>query len=46
MSPMHSSPQGPPGKVVAVVGFTIAGGRIREIDLIGDRAKLQRGELE
>jgi RNA polymerase sigma-70 factor (ECF subfamily) len=32
---------GPPGKVVAVVGFSVVGGLIREIDIIGDRAKLQ-----
>jgi RNA polymerase sigma-70 factor (ECF subfamily) len=31
---------GRPGKVVAVVGFTIGGGLIREIDIIGDPAKL------
>ena len=32
---------GPPGRVVAVVGFSVVGGLIREIDIIGDRAKLQ-----
>jgi hypothetical protein len=26
---------------MAVVGFTIVGGRIREIDIIGDPAKLR-----
>jgi RNA polymerase sigma factor (sigma-70 family) len=31
---------GPPGRVVAVVGLTVSGGRIREIDIIGDRSKL------
>jgi RNA polymerase sigma factor (sigma-70 family) len=36
---------GPPGKVVAVVGFTVVGGLIREIDIVGDRAKLRRLEL-
>ena len=36
---------GPPGKVVAVVGFTVAGGLIREIDIVGDRAKLRRLEI-
>ena len=36
---------GPPGKVVAVVGLTVAGGLIREIDIVGDRAKLRRLEL-
>jgi RNA polymerase sigma-70 factor (ECF subfamily) len=33
---------GPPGKIVAVVTFSVVGGRIREIDIVGDRAKLQR----
>lgn len=33
---------GPPGRVLAVVGFTMAGGRIRAIDIIGDPAKLGR----
>jgi len=32
---------GPPGKVVAVVGLTVVGGRIREIDIVGDPAKLR-----
>ena len=32
---------GPPGRVVAVVGFSVVAGLIREIDIIGDRAKLQ-----
>jgi RNA polymerase sigma-70 factor (ECF subfamily) len=32
---------GPPGHVMAVVGFTVVRGRIREIDIIGDPAKLQ-----
>jgi RNA polymerase sigma-70 factor (ECF subfamily) len=36
---------GPPGKVVAVVGFTVAGGLIRAIDIVGDRAKLRSLEL-
>ncbi len=36
---------GPPGKVVAVVGLTITGGVIREINIIGDRAKLRSLEL-
>jgi RNA polymerase sigma factor (sigma-70 family) len=36
---------GPPGKVVAVVGLTVSGGRIREIDIIGDPAKLKRLSL-
>ncbi|MDQ2943520.1 MAG: RNA polymerase sigma factor SigJ [Candidatus Dormibacteraeota bacterium] len=36
---------GPPGKVVAVVSITVAGGLIREIDIVGDRAKLRRLEL-
>jgi RNA polymerase sigma factor (sigma-70 family) len=36
---------GTPGHVVAVVGLTVAGGLIREIDIIGDRAKLRRLEL-
>ena len=45
---MNSGPGvivGPPGKVVAVVGLTVAGGLIREIDIVGDRAKLRRLEL-
>jgi RNA polymerase sigma-70 factor (ECF subfamily) len=29
------------GHPVAVVGFTVSGGRIAEIDLVTDRAKLQ-----
>jgi RNA polymerase sigma factor (sigma-70 family) len=33
---------GPPGKVVAVVGITVRNGLIREIDIVGDRAKLRR----
>jgi RNA polymerase sigma-70 factor (ECF subfamily) len=36
---------GPPGKVVAVVAFTVAGGLIREIDIVGDRAKLRGLDL-
>ena len=36
---------GRPGKVVAIVGLTVAGGRIREIHVVGDRAKLRRLEL-
>ena len=32
---------GPPGHLLAVVGFSIAEGRIREIDIIGDPAKLK-----
>jgi len=32
---------GKPGAVVAVVGFTVAGGRIQEIDIVGDPAKLR-----
>lgn len=36
---------GPPGKEIAVVGFTIVGGLIREIDIVGDRAKLRSLEL-
>jgi RNA polymerase sigma-70 factor (ECF subfamily) len=32
---------GPPERVLAVVGFTVVHGRIREIDIIGDPAKLQ-----
>jgi RNA polymerase sigma factor (sigma-70 family) len=37
---------GPPGKVVAVVGLTVVDGRIREIDIVGDPAKLRGIELE
>lgn len=36
---------GPPGKVVAVVGLTVGGGLIREIDIMGDPAKLRRVTL-
>jgi RNA polymerase sigma-70 factor (ECF subfamily) len=36
---------GPPGKVVAVVGLTVVGGRIREIDIVGDPAKLRSLEV-
>jgi RNA polymerase sigma factor (sigma-70 family) len=32
---------GPPGNVLAVVGFTVVKGRIREIDIVGDPAKLK-----
>jgi hypothetical protein len=32
--------------VLAVVGFTVAGGLIREIDIVGDRAKLRRLEAD
>jgi RNA polymerase sigma-70 factor (ECF subfamily) len=35
---------GPPGRIIAIVGFTVAGGRIRQIDVVGDRAKLRRFE--
>jgi RNA polymerase sigma-70 factor, ECF subfamily len=37
---------GPPGKVVAVVGLTVVAGRIREIDIVGDPAKLRSLALE
>jgi len=37
---------GPPGKVLAVVGLTVVDGRIREIDIIGDPAKLRSLALE
>ncbi len=37
---------GPPGRVVAVVGFTVVDGRIREIDIIGDPAMLPRLALD
>jgi RNA polymerase sigma-70 factor (ECF subfamily) len=33
---------GPPGRVVAVAAINVVGGRIREIDIVGDRAKLRR----
>jgi RNA polymerase sigma-70 factor, ECF subfamily len=32
---------GPPGRVIAVVGLTVVDGRIREIDIVGDPAKLR-----
>jgi RNA polymerase sigma-70 factor (ECF subfamily) len=32
---------GPPGRVLSVVGFTVVGGRIRSIDIVGDPAKLR-----
>jgi RNA polymerase sigma-70 factor, ECF subfamily len=37
---------GPPGKVLAVVGLTVVDGRIREIDIVGDPAKLRRLQLD
>ena len=37
---------GRPGKVVAVVGLTVVDGRIREIDIIGDPAKLRKLALD
>ena len=33
---------GPAGRVVGVVGLTLAGGRIWEIDIVADPAKLHR----
>lgn len=36
---------GPPGRVIAVAGMLVAGGRIREIDIIGDPAKLRAIDL-
>jgi RNA polymerase sigma factor (sigma-70 family) len=36
---------GTPGHVVSVVGLTVVAGLIREIDIIGDPAKLRRLEL-
>ena len=36
--------RGRPGHAVAVVGFTVTGGRIAAIDLITDREKLARHE--
>ena len=36
---------GPPGRVVAVASLTVVEGRIREIDIIGDRAKLRAVNL-
>ena len=36
---------GPPGKILAVVGFLVVDGVIREIDIIGDPAKLRRVEF-
>jgi hypothetical protein len=33
---------GRPGRPIAVIGFTVAGGRIVAIDLIRDRGKLGR----
>jgi RNA polymerase sigma factor (sigma-70 family) len=37
---------GPPGRVIAVVGLTVVGGRIREIDIVGDPAKLRNLDLD
>ncbi len=37
---------GPPGKVIAVVGMTVRGGRIREIDIVADRRKLRRLSID
>ncbi|TAM79260.1 MAG: sigma-70 family RNA polymerase sigma factor [Chloroflexota bacterium] len=31
---------GPPGRILGVVGFRVAGGRITEVDIIGDPSKL------
>ncbi len=36
---------GPPGKVLAVVGLLVGGGLIREIDIVGDPAKLRKFQL-
>jgi RNA polymerase sigma-70 factor, ECF subfamily len=36
---------GPPERPIAVVGFTVADGRITAIDLVIDRAKLPRGTV-
>ncbi len=36
---------GPPGGVLAVVGLTVTGGLIREIDIVGDPAKLRGLDL-
>lgn len=33
---------GKPGHVIAIIGMTIRDGRVREIDIMGDPAKLQR----
>jgi hypothetical protein len=33
---------GPAGKVLGVVGFTIVRGRIAQIDIVADPAKLER----
>ena len=33
---------GPPGRIVGVVGITIVAGRIREVDIVADPAKLRR----
>jgi RNA polymerase sigma-70 factor (ECF subfamily) len=36
---------GPPGNPLAVVGLTVTGGLIREIDIVGDPAKLRSLDL-
>jgi hypothetical protein len=36
---------GPPGRLLAVIGLEIAGGRILAIDIVGDPAKLRRVSL-
>lgn len=33
---------GPPDRLIAVVGLTVVQGRVREVDIIGDRSKLAR----
>ena len=37
---------GPPGRIVAVAGLTISGGPVREINIIGDPAKLHGIEFD
>lgn len=37
---------GPPGRIIGVVGLAVAGGRIREVDIVADPLKLQRVRLD
>jgi RNA polymerase sigma-70 factor, ECF subfamily len=37
---------GPPGRVIGVVGLTLVGCRVREVDIVADPRKLQRVRIE
>jgi RNA polymerase sigma factor (sigma-70 family) len=36
---------GRPGRVMGVVGLSVVGGRVREVDIVGDPAKLERVDI-